>query len=68
MNLHLFHKKCDHSSRPFYTMPDPVNPKYSNSYDMFVREEEIIRELSEYMMRICLPNGSRRTVCQSKAV
>jgi aspartyl/asparaginyl-tRNA synthetase len=28
--------------RPFYTMPDPVNPKYSNSYDMFVRGEEII--------------------------
>ena len=23
-------------------MPDPVNPKYSNSYDMFVRGEEII--------------------------
>jgi aspartyl-tRNA synthetase len=28
--------------RPFYTMPDPENPKYSNSYDMFVRGEEII--------------------------
>jgi aspartyl/asparaginyl-tRNA synthetase len=23
-------------------MPDPVNDKYSNSYDMFVRGEEII--------------------------
>lgn len=23
-------------------MPDPENPKYSNSYDMFVRGEEII--------------------------
>lgn len=28
--------------RPFYTMPDPNNPKYSNSYDMFMRGEEII--------------------------
>ena len=23
-------------------MPDPINPKYSNSYDMFCRGEEII--------------------------
>ncbi|GFY38633.1 aspartate--tRNA ligase, cytoplasmic [Trichonephila inaurata madagascariensis] len=28
--------------RPFYTMPDPENPKLSNSYDMFMRGEEII--------------------------
>uniref|UniRef100_A0A0C9QI47 Aspartate--tRNA ligase, cytoplasmic n=1 Tax=Fopius arisanus TaxID=64838 RepID=A0A0C9QI47_9HYME len=28
--------------RPFYTMPDPTNPKASNSYDMFMRGEEII--------------------------
>lgn len=28
--------------RPFYTMPDPNNPKVSNSYDMFIRGEEII--------------------------
>ena len=28
--------------RPFYTMPDPNNPKLSNSYDMFMRGEEII--------------------------
>ncbi|EFN75459.1 Aspartyl-tRNA synthetase, cytoplasmic [Harpegnathos saltator] len=28
--------------RPFYTMPDPNNPKISNSYDMFMRGEEII--------------------------
>uniref|UniRef100_A0A7M4EAG9 Aspartate--tRNA ligase, cytoplasmic n=1 Tax=Crocodylus porosus TaxID=8502 RepID=A0A7M4EAG9_CROPO len=28
--------------RPFYTMPDPVNPKISNSYDMFMRGEEIL--------------------------
>ncbi|XP_034479287.1 aspartate--tRNA ligase, cytoplasmic [Drosophila innubila] len=28
--------------RPFYTMPDPNNPIYSNSYDMFMRGEEIL--------------------------
>merc|ERR1719326_271767 len=28
--------------RPFYTMPDPVNDKWSNSYDMFMRGEEIL--------------------------
>ncbi|XP_037948006.1 aspartate--tRNA ligase, cytoplasmic-like [Teleopsis dalmanni] len=30
------------SIRPFYTMPDPNNPIYSNSYDMFMRGEEIL--------------------------
>ncbi|KAE8739886.1 hypothetical protein FOCC_FOCC014610 [Frankliniella occidentalis] len=28
--------------RPFYTMPDPNNKKASNSYDMFMRGEEIL--------------------------
>jgi len=28
--------------RPFYTMPDPNNTKYSNSYDIFMRGEEIM--------------------------
>ena len=28
--------------RPFYTMPDPENDKYSNSFDVFIRGEEII--------------------------
>jgi len=28
--------------RPFYTMPDPDNKRYSNSYDMFMRGEEIL--------------------------
>jgi len=28
--------------RPFYTMPDPSDTKYSNSYDMFMRGEEIL--------------------------
>lgn len=28
--------------RPFYTMPDPNNSKFSNSYDIFIRGEEIL--------------------------
>ncbi|KAL9033712.1 MAG: hypothetical protein Q9180_005802 [Flavoplaca navasiana] len=28
--------------RPFYTMPDPTNPKVSNSYDFFMRGQEIM--------------------------
>ncbi|KAI1280822.1 Aspartate--tRNA ligase, cytoplasmic [Halotydeus destructor] len=28
--------------RPFYTMPDPNNSKWSNSYDFFMRGEEIM--------------------------
>jgi len=28
--------------RPFYTMPDPENPLYSNSYDFFIRGQEIV--------------------------
>jgi len=28
--------------RPFYTMPCPDDPNYSNSYDVFIRGEEII--------------------------
>mmetsp|Transcript_3252 Transcript_3252/g.6817 ORF Transcript_3252/g.6817 Transcript_3252/m.6817 type:complete len:638 (+) Transcript_3252:111-2024(+) len=27
--------------RPFYTMPDPTDDRYSNSYDMFIRGQEI---------------------------
>jgi len=27
--------------RPFYTMPDPVDPRWSNAYDVFLRGEEI---------------------------
>lgn len=28
--------------RPFYTMPDPKNSKLSNSYDFFIRGQEIV--------------------------
>jgi len=27
--------------RPFYTMPDPVDPRWTNAYDVFLRGEEI---------------------------
>ncbi|CAJ1437457.1 unnamed protein product [Effrenium voratum] len=27
--------------RPFYTMPDPEDPKWTNAYDVFLRGEEI---------------------------
>eukprot|EP00731_Ephydatia_muelleri_P032544 Em0024g88a len=30
------------SVRPFYTMPDTTDQRYSNSYDMFMRGEEIL--------------------------
>ena len=29
------------NARPFYTMVDPVDPNYTNSYDFFMRGEEI---------------------------
>ncbi|KAJ2415224.1 aspartate--tRNA ligase dps1, partial [Coemansia sp. RSA 2524] len=30
------------SVRPFYTMPDPTDARYSNSYDFFLRGQEIM--------------------------
>jgi nondiscriminating aspartyl-tRNA synthetase len=30
------------AARPFYTMPDAKDPNYSNSYDFFMRGEEIL--------------------------
>ncbi len=38
----FFMDKYPASLRPFYTMPDPANPALSNSYDFFVRGEEIV--------------------------
>ncbi|KAL1971059.1 hypothetical protein VTN77DRAFT_10 [Rasamsonia byssochlamydoides] len=46
--------------RPFYTKPDPENPTFSNSYDFFMRGEEImsgaqrindVKELEESMIK-----------------
>ena len=33
--------KYPSSIRPFYTMPDPDNSLYSNSYDIFLRGQEM---------------------------
>ena len=30
------------SARPFYTMPDPNDPTYTNSFDIFLRGQEIL--------------------------
>ncbi len=35
-------KRYPKSARPFYTMPDPLNDNYTNSYDAFVRGEEVL--------------------------
>ncbi|KAL0268626.1 UNVERIFIED_CONTAM: hypothetical protein PYX00_010485 [Menopon gallinae] len=48
--------------RPFYTMPDPKNPKSSNSYDMFMRGEEILSGAQrihdpEYLTKRALHHG-----------
>lgn len=37
----FFMDKYPSSVRPFYTMPDPTDASLSNSYDFFVRGEEI---------------------------
>ncbi|KAK5458393.1 aspartate--tRNA ligase dps1 [Exophiala xenobiotica] len=34
--------KFPRSARPFYTMPDAHDPRYTNSFDVFVRGQEII--------------------------
>lgn len=34
--------KFPRSARPFYTMPDPEDPRYTNAFDIFVRGQEII--------------------------
>jgi ergosteryl-3beta-O-L-aspartate synthase len=34
--------KFPRSARPFYTMPDIDDPRYTNSFDIFVRGQEII--------------------------
>lgn len=35
------HMQYPLAARPFYTMPSPEDSKYSNSYDVFLRGEEI---------------------------
>mmetsp|Transcript_68525 Transcript_68525/g.198825 ORF Transcript_68525/g.198825 Transcript_68525/m.198825 type:complete len:752 (-) Transcript_68525:60-2315(-) len=33
--------KFPKDTRPFYTMPDPADPRWTNAYDIFLRGEEI---------------------------
>ncbi|OJJ47943.1 hypothetical protein ASPZODRAFT_1813392 [Penicilliopsis zonata CBS 506.65] len=34
--------KFPRDARPFYTMPDPDDPRFTNSFDMFIRGQEIV--------------------------
>ena len=48
--------------RPFYTMPDIDDPNYSNSYDVFVRGQEITSGAQrihdpEFLMKRCIEKG-----------
>lgn len=50
------------SARPFYTMPDPYDPELSNSYDFFIRGEEIMSGAQrvhdpEMLVRACKAKG-----------
>ena len=38
------------SIRPFYTMPSPRDPLFSNSYDMFIRGQEICSGAQRYVI------------------
>lgn len=58
--------------RPFYTMPDPNNPIYSNSYDMFMRGEEIMSGAqrihdSEYLIERAKHHGIGESIDCSSA-
>ena len=37
-----------YDARPFYTMRAPDNPDYTNSFDLFIRGEEIISGAQVY--------------------
>ncbi|KAF4136436.1 tRNA synthetases class II [Phytophthora infestans] len=45
--------------RPFYTMPDPTDKRWSNSYDMMIRGEEMVSMCNYiYSLRLhSLPHG-----------
>ncbi|KAI9999275.1 hypothetical protein PInf_004095 [Phytophthora infestans] len=49
--------------RPFYTMPDPTDKRWSNSYDMMIRGEEIL--LMERMDELGVPQESMRNYIDS---
>ncbi len=50
------------SVRPFYTMPSPADPRSSNSYDLFIRGQEICSGAQRVhdavsMLSLLLSNG-----------
>ncbi|KAL1498912.1 hypothetical protein AB1Y20_013434 [Prymnesium parvum] len=48
------------SLRPFYTMADPDDPKWSNSYDIFIRGEEVTSGAQRiHDSDMLLANGAR---------
>ncbi|EEY59578.1 aspartyl-tRNA synthetase, putative [Phytophthora infestans T30-4] len=60
--------------RPFYTMPDPTDKRWSNSYDMMIRGEEIVsgaqrvhdpKLLMERMDELGVPQESMRNYIDS---
>jgi len=55
--------------RPFYTMPNNDNPMYSNSYDFFIRGEEILsgaQRINDYDMLV--ESAKRNKIDTSKII
>ena len=59
--------------RPFYTMPHPTNPKLSNSYDFFMRGEEILSGAQrihdvELLLKRCRTDGAHGEPMTEEAI
>jgi aspartyl-tRNA synthetase len=59
--------------RPFYTMPHPDNPKLSNSYDFFMRGEEILSGAQrihdvELLLKRCRTDGGHGEPMTEEAI
>jgi aspartyl/asparaginyl-tRNA synthetase len=51
--------KYPSSVRPFYTMPDPHDPKLSNSYDLFIRSVQHLSFVLVCVKVCCSANNLR---------
>ena len=61
------------AARPFYTMPHPENPELSNSYDFFMRGEEIMSGAQrvhdpELLVQRCKTKGSHGEPMSDEAI
>ena len=61
------------AARPFYTMPHPENPELSNSYDFFMRGEEIMSGAqrvhdAEILVQRCKTKGSHGEPMSDEAI